>query len=71
MHDLLVEQRHAGHPPLRLAAEKEIAGDVNGVAKREVLIDHLDARGAGIRRRGEGYGIAVDLDRARVWNDGA
>ena len=30
----MLDTRHAGHPPLRLAAEKEIAGDVNGVAAK-------------------------------------
>ena len=34
----------------RLAAEQEIAGDVDRVAEREVLVDHLDPLGAAHRR---------------------
>ena len=37
----------------RLAAEEEIAGDVDRVAERQVLIDHLDPRRARVGRRGE------------------
>ena len=45
MHALLVEKGHAGDAAARLAAEEEIARDIDRVAERQVLIDHLDARG--------------------------
>ena len=53
MHALLVEEGHAGDAAARLAAEEEVAGDIDRVAERQVLIDHLDARGARVGRRGE------------------
>ena len=57
-----------GDAAARLAAEEEIAGDVDRVAEREVLIDHLDARGPRICRRRERHRLAVDLDSAGIGN---
>ena len=51
-----------GDAAARLAAEEQIAGDIDRVAERKVLIDHLDARGACVGRRGEDHRLAVDLD---------
>ena len=50
----------------RLAAEEEVARDIEIVAERQVLVDHLDAGGARIPRRREGRAPAVDQDLAAV-----
>ncbi len=54
-----------------LAAEEQVAGDVDRVAQREVLVDHLDLQGPGLGRRGERDARAVELDAAGVGHVGA
>ena len=71
MHAPLVEKGNAGDAAARLAAEKEIAGDIDRVAERQILIDHLDARCTRVRRRAEGHRRSIDLDRAGIGNHGA
>ena len=71
VHRRLVHERHAEHAPHRLAAEQEVAGDVDRVAERQVLIDHLDPLAAGIGGRGEADFAAVEKDPAGIGNDGA
>ena len=61
VHLALVEERKAEHARARLAAEQEIAGDVDRVAERQVLIDHLDPLGAARRRARRSGPAAVDL----------
>ena len=56
VHAALVEKGQAAEAAARLAAEEEVAGDVDRVAERQVLIDHLDLLGARIGGRGEGDG---------------
>ena len=55
LHRVLVEDEAA----LLLAAEEHVLDDVEVVAEREVLVDDLDAQGAGVAR-------AVDLDGLAV-----
>ena len=50
-HAPAVEQRDRPEPPARLAAQEDVRRDVEVVAEREVLVDDLDARGAGVERR--------------------
>ena len=42
MHLALVHDRHAKQAPERLAAKQEVARDIDRVAERQVLINHLD-----------------------------
>ena len=42
MHLALVHDRHAEHALERLSAEQKVARDIDRVAERQVLIDHLD-----------------------------
>ena len=53
VHRLLVEEGHAENAALRLAAEHDVAADVDRVAEREVLVDHLDPLAAGVGGRGD------------------
>ena len=69
-HAPLVEQPNAEHGAPRLAAEEQVAGDVDRVAQRQVLIDHLDPPAPGLGRRGEGDGGAVELDPAGIGHVG-
>ena len=67
----LSSKRDAEDAAARLAAEEQIAGDVDRVAERQVLVDHLDARGRASAGEAKATGVAVDLDRAGVGDDGA
>ena len=71
VHLALVHERHAKHAPERLAAEQEVAGDVDRVAERQVLIDHLDPLTARVGGRGETDFAAVEKNAAGIGNDGA
>ena len=48
------------------AAEEHVVIDAEVLDQRQVLVDRLDAVGAGIARRGEMRLLAVDDDRAAV-----
>jgi len=66
VHPRPVEERAKRPAPPRLPPEEEVAGDVDRVAEREVLVDHLDPAAAGVGRRGEADLLAVDDDPAPV-----
>ena len=51
---------------MRLAAEQEIAGDVDRVAEGEVLIDHLDPLAPRVGGRSEADFLAVEHDPSGV-----
>src|ERR1700712_1691172 len=53
MHPPVIEHGDAANAPHGFTAEKEIAGDIDGIAQRQVLINHLDVMRAGIAGIGE------------------
>ena len=53
LHRRPVEELERAEAPPPLAAEKDIGGNIEIAAEREVLVDHLDAGGAGIERAAE------------------
>ena len=65
VHLALVHERHAEDAPERLAAEQEVAGDVDRVAERQVLIDHLDPLAPRVGGRSEADFTAVEDDARR------
>ena len=67
LHAALVE-RDAAAP---LTAEEHVLDDVEVVAQREVLVDDLDAEGAGVARRVHGDRAALEEVVARVDGVGA
>src|SRR5208283_2846601 len=68
VHLALVHERHAENATLRLAAEQEVAGDVDRVAEGKVLVDHLDALTARVGWRSEANLLAVENDAPGIRN---
>ena len=62
-----VDERAAG----QFAAEEEVAGHVDVVAEAEILVDHLDAGGAGRGGAGDPHRFAVERDGPVVGDVGA
>ena len=62
---------HAKHAPERLAAKQEVARDIDRVAERQVLINHLDPLTARVGGRCETDFTAVEKNAAGIGNDGA
>ena len=53
LHVALAQDRNAEHAARQLAAHEEIGDHVDVRAERQVLVDGLDARRLGLRRRGK------------------
>jgi hypothetical protein len=62
-HAMAVERAPAG---AQLAAQEQVAGGVDVVGEREVLVDGLDPGALGLARAAERDGLAVHLDRPAV-----
>ena len=71
VHLSLVHERHAEDAALRFAAKQEIAGDVDRIAERKVLVNHLDALAARVGRRSEANLLAVERDASGIRDDRA
>ena len=64
-------KRQTKHAPERLPAKQEVARDIDRVAERQVLINHLDPLTARIRGRRETDFTAIEKNAAGIGNDGA
>ena len=66
VHLAAFHQRHAEDASRRFAAEHQVPRDVDGVAQRQVLVDHLDALAPGVGGRGETHLATVEEDATEV-----
>ena len=64
IHRRIVEDAERADFPLQLAAEKDVGGGRQVVAKGEVLVDDLDPLGAGVDRLVKVLHLALDPDLA-------
>ena len=71
MHLALVHDRHAKHALERLPAKQEVARDIDRVAERQVLINHLDPLTSRVGGGCETDFTAVEMKAAGIGNDGA